>query len=228
MLTPAKRAAKIMPLLRKRYGSQTALRHRSHYELIVAVILSAQCTDVQVNKVTPALFKEYPTVQRLAKADISDVQQIIRSTGFYKSKAKAITTMAKQVVEYYNGKIPDSMEELTKLHGVARKTANVVLGAGFGKVEGIVVDTHVARISQRLGLTKNKNPVKIEKDLMQILPKKDWWDYSGTIIWHGRQTCVAKKPKCPECILRDNCPSAGKFIKEFYSGQGPCANLCLK
>jgi len=185
-----------------------ALVHSSPYELIVATILSAQCTDEMVNKTTPALFARYPTVDALARARLPTVERLVKSTGFYRNKAKSIVGMAQRVVAEYAGAVPQTMEELLTLPGVARKTANVVLGVAFGKAEGVVVDTHVRRLSNRLGLTKESDPVRIERDLMALLPRKDWIDVSHLLIWHGRRVCTARKPACDRCLLADRCPSA--------------------
>jgi len=185
-----------------------ALTHENPYELIVSTILSAQCTDEMVNKVTPALFAKYPTAGALAKARLPSVEKLVKSTGFFRNKAKNITGMARKLVADFDGKVPRTMEELLSLPGVARKTANVVLGVAFGKAEGVVVDTHVQRLSQRLGLTKEEDPKKIERDLMEALPKSDWIDASHLLIWHGRRVCSARKPQCDKCVLRDRCPSS--------------------
>jgi endonuclease-3 len=188
--------------------AQCALTHEDPYQLIVATILSAQCTDEMVNRVTPALFRRYPTAEKLAKARIPDVEALIKSTGFFRNKAKNITGMAKTLVKDFGGKVPQTMEELLLLPGVARKTANVVLGVAFGKAEGVVVDTHVHRLSRRLGLTKEDDPKKIERDLMEALPKGDWIDIGHLLIWHGRRVCSARKPLCETCVLNDRCPSS--------------------
>lgn len=174
-------------------------------QLLVATILSAQCTDERVNKVTPKLFKKYKTAGDFAKADTSILEQEIKSTGFYKNKTKSIISCCKELVEKYKGKVPASLEELVKLPGVGRKTANVILGNAFG-VPGIVVDTHVKRVSFRLGLTKNTDPEKIEFDLMKVIPKNEWIHFSNAIILHGRKICIARKPKCGICALQGLCP----------------------
>jgi len=175
---------------------------------MVATILSAQCTDERVNKVTPALFKKYPSVKAFAASDLEELGRDIYSTGFHNNKAKAIKQSAQQLVERYNGKIPRTLEELTQLAGVGRKTASVILGTGFGIAEGIVVDTHVSRISCLLGFTKEKNPVKIERDLMRVIPKKDWIVYAHLMIDHGRAVCKARRPDCNSCFLNKLCPAA--------------------
>ncbi|MFC1577105.1 endonuclease III [Candidatus Omnitrophota bacterium] len=203
----------IRELLKKEYpDAKTALDHSNPLELLVATILSAQCTDKRVNIVTEALFKKYRTVDDYAKADPKVFEQDIRSTGFYKSKAKNIIAAAQKIARDFGGNIPNSMEELIKLPGVARKTANIVLFTAFGKIEGIAVDTHVRRLSQRLGFTRNNDPEKIEQDLMKWLERKDWGDFSHLLIEHGRKICNAKRPGCLECALQKLCPSR----KEFY------------
>jgi len=203
------RAKKIIQILKKEYPkARTALRYKNAYQLIAATILSAQCTDVRVNAVTPKLFKKYPNIKALAKARTNELERIIHSTGFFKSKAKRLKGMAQTVIREFNGKIPNTMEGLVKLPGVGRKTANVVLHAAFGKSQGIVVDTHVIRVSNKLGLTKNKNPEKIEEDLMKLFKKKDWKIISTALILHGRKICIARKPKCEICKLNKICPSS--------------------
>lgn len=186
----------------------TSLRHTSPYELLVATILSAQCTDERVNMVTPELFERYPTPEELAGAKPEDVEAIIHSTGFYRQKTKSLIGMATSVVEDYDGEVPDTLKELTKLRGVGRKTANVVLGNAFGKDEGVVVDTHVKRLSGRLGLTTETTPEKIERDLMALVPEESWTDLPHLFIFHGRAVCRAPTPVCTECALVDLCPSA--------------------
>ena len=206
------RVKKILALLKKEYpGFTTALTHRNPLQLLVATILSAQCTDARVNIVTKGLFKKYKTVGDFAGAGLKTFQQEIRSTGFYRNKAKNIIGAAKMVIDRFKGRVPDSMAELIELPGVARKTANIVLSHGYGKIEGIAVDTHVRRVSYRLGLTKNENPVKIEEDLMKITEKTDWAHLSDLLIAHGRAICAAAKPKCLECVLNRLCPSKKIF-----------------
>lgn len=201
---------KILNLLQKNYThARTSLKHTDAFQLLIATILSAQCTDARVNKITPGLFKKYPTPEHFAQANLNELEQDIRSTGFYKNKAKNIRSASKDIVEKFSGKVPDSMEKLILLPGVARKTANVVLGNVFGKTEGIVVDTHVIRLSQRLGWTKNKTAEKIEKDLMKIIPVKYWIDLPHQLILHGRKICKACNPQCQICFLNKLCPSAG-------------------
>ena len=205
---------KILLLLKKEYPkAKIALNFSTPLEILVATVLSAQCTDARVNIVTKSLFKKYRKVQDYAKANLKTFEQEIRSTGFYRNKAKNIISTAQKIVKDFNSKLPDSMDKLIQLPGVARKTANIVLFNGFGKVEGIAVDTHVSRLSQRLGLTKNQDPEKIEQDLMKLLDKKEWGKFSYLLIDHGRKICDAKKPKCLECILQKLCPSR----KDFYA-----------
>lgn len=200
-------AKKIITRLHKVYGSVgCALHHSNPLELLVAVILSAQCTDKRVNMVTPALFKKYRTAQDYAKADLETFQEEIRSTGFYKNKAKNILACAKEITVKHGGRVPNTMEELVKLQGVGRKTANAVLGNAFG-VPGLCVDTHMIRINRKLGLTRNTDPVKIEFDLMPLVPQKEWTSYSHLIIHHGRVRCSARKPDCAHCAINDLCPS---------------------
>jgi endonuclease-3 len=185
-----------------------ALDHRNAYELLVATILSAQCTDVRVNMVTPALFAKYPTASALAEADQGELEQLIKSTGFFRNKAKSLLGMARALVEHHGGNVPANMEELTKLPGVGRKTANVILGNAFGRNDGVVVDTHVTRLANRLGLTTETDPVKIESDLMRLFPQSQWTMLSHLLIEHGRRVCDARKPKCEVCVLADLCPSS--------------------
>jgi endonuclease-3 len=187
-----------------------ALTHRSAWELLVATILSAQCTDVRVNMVTPVLFEKYPTVQDFAALEPEQLEPDIRSTGFFRNKSKSVVGAARKVVADFGGSVPQTMEELLSLPGVARKTANVVLGTWFKKNEGVVVDTHVTRISRRLELTKQEDAKKIEEDLMQIVPRERWTDFSHAVIWHGRKLCVARGPKCADCALEKLCHAADK------------------
>ncbi len=184
------------------------LDYRSPLQLLVATILSAQCTDKRVNMVTPALFKGFPTAKALAEASNAEIEELIKSTGFFRSKAKSIIGMARALVERHGGKVPTTMEELVVLPGVGRKTANVVLGNAFGINVGIVVDTHVARLSERLGLTRETDPVKIEQALIPLFSQESWTQLSHLLIWHGRRTCVARTPRCSECMLSDICPSS--------------------
>ncbi len=185
-----------------------ALEHRNPYELLVATILSAQCTDKRVNMVTPALFARYPTPRDLARASQEDVEALIRSTGFFRNKAKNIIACCRRIEEVFGGRVPDSMEALTSLPGVARKTANVVLGECFDQAVGVVVDTHVARISRLLGLTEHKDPKRIERDLMELLPRDRWIRFSHQLIYLGRNLCIARRPRCSECLLAPECPAA--------------------
>jgi endonuclease III len=189
---------------------ECALTHRSPWELLVATILSAQCTDVRVNMVTPALFKRFPTPQAMAQAKIEELEELIRTTGFYHNKAKSILGAAKRISEDFRGKVPETLAELITVPGAARKTANVVLGVCFGKAEGVVVDTHVFRITHRLGLAKGDTPQKVEQELMKILPHERWINFSHQIIHHGRQVCDARKPKCDRCNLETLCHSEDK------------------
>jgi endonuclease-3 len=187
-----------------------ALHHSNAWELLVATILSAQCTDARVNMVTPVLFKKYPTVQDFAALKPEELEPDIKSTGFFRNKAKSVVGAAKKLVAEFNGQVPKDFNQLLSLPGVARKTANVVLGSWFGIAEGVVVDTHVHRISRRLELTTNDDPVRIEQDLMKIIPREKWIDFSHEIIHHGRALCVARTPKCAECKLEPNCHAGDK------------------
>jgi endonuclease III len=205
------RVAEILRRLGATYPNvKCALNHKNAWELLVATILSAQCTDVRVNLVTPELFHKFPTPKALAEASLPAIEAEIRSTGFFRSKAKSINGAAKRLVEVYGGKVPKTMAELLTLPGAARKTANVVLGVAFKIAEGVVVDTHVLRISKRLGLTQQTDPKKVEQDLMKILPQSRWIAFSHEVIHHGRQVCVARKPRCVECSLETLCNSADK------------------
>src|SRR2546423_15141587 len=203
------RVRKIIARLEKAYPDATcALRHNSALELLVATILSAQSTDVRVNMVTPALFAKYKTAQDFASADPGVLQQEIHSTGFFRNKTRSIIGMAQALLERHGGAVPDTMERLVQLPGVGRKTANVVLGTWFGKNEGIVVDTHVQRLATLLGLTKEKDPVKIERDLTALVPRDKWTWFSHTLILHGRRVCIARRPKCELCVVNRLCPSS--------------------
>jgi endonuclease-3 len=205
------RVAAILDALRKTYPNVVcALNHRNAFELTVATILSAQTTDVGVNKVTPELFRLFPTPEALAKANPTAVEQIIKTTGFYRSKAKNIIGAARVLVDKFHGKVPETMEEMLELPGVARKTANVVLGSWYGIPSGVVVDTHVLRLSRRLELTTNTEPVKVEQDLEKIIPKDRWIQFSHELIHHGRQVCIARKPQCERCTLEHLCNSTDK------------------
>lgn len=205
-----KRAGRIVAQLAKTYGEATcALHHTSAYELVVATILSAQCTDERVNSVTPKLFAKYPTAEALATSKQEDVEAIVKPLGFFRNKAENIRGMAKKLVEDFNGELPRTLDEMTSLPGVGRKTANVVLGTWFGLPTGVVVDTHVKRITNLLGLTESKNPEIIERDLIEILPQAEWINFSHRLIHHGRQICIARRPKCDECPLLKLCPRVG-------------------
>lgn len=216
MLLKKEKLPELLKELKKLYPkTKTALVYNnSAYQLLVAVILSAQCTDERVNKVTPVLFKKYPTPEKMAASDIKDIETIIKSTGFYHAKAKSILETSKKLVSDFNCQVPKTMAELLTLRGVARKTANVVLGDFYGIDEGIVVDTHVKRLSFRLGLTKNTDPLKIEQDLMKMLDKKYWHWISHALIWHGRGPCDARKPGCENCTLNKLCPKNGVVLKK--------------
>lgn len=202
------RVAVIWPILKKTYPqAKCALEHTNPLELLIATILSAQCTDVRVNIVTKTLFKKYKSVNTWAKAPLEQIEQDIKSTGFYRNKAFNIKNTCQKIIDDYNGKVPDTMDELLKLGGVGRKTANVVLGNAFG-VPGVVCDTHVIRLSRRLGLSANSDAVKLEFDLMEIVPKKNWTLFSHLIVFHGRNVCQARKPKCDICQIAKYCPAA--------------------
>ncbi len=205
------RVSEILKRLDERYPKATcALHHKSPWELLVATILSAQCTDVRVNMVTPVLFQKYPTVQHFAALKPEELEPDIRSTGFFRNKAKSVVGAARKLVSDFGGEIPNDMEKLLSLPGVARKTANVVLGTWFHNPTGVVVDTHVTRIAHRLELTHQGNAEKIEQDLMRIVPRERWIDFSHQVIWHGRQLCMARSPKCAECPLENLCHAADK------------------
>ena len=205
------RVLKIIELLEKEYPkAKTALNYTSPLEILVATMLSAQCTDKRVNVVTKSLFKKYKTAEDYANADLGELEEDVRSTGFYRNKARNIKRSGRMLVEKFDSQVPRTMNELLELPGVARKTANIVLSNAYGVIEGIAVDTHVRRLSKRLGLTENKNPNKIEKDLMEIVPKSHWKRITDLLIFHGRNICMAKKPKCSLCGLNKLCPSAFK------------------
>ncbi|NIM59119.1 MAG: endonuclease III [Candidatus Aminicenantes bacterium] len=208
------RIKEIIAILREAYpSSRTALIHENALQILVATILSAQCTDEKVNQITPSLFQKYPAPSDFASADKDELEAEIRPTGFFRNKAKSIINASKKIVKDFGGEVPDNMEDLISLPGVARKTANIVLSSAFKKAEGIAVDTHVKRLSQRLGLSKEKDPDKIEKDLMKIVLKEHWLDFNYMLVNHGRKICMARKPLCPRCGLKHLCPSA----KDFYS-----------
>ena len=205
------RVKRIIALLQKTYpDAHCELNHSNPLELLVATILSAQCTDKRVNVVTAGLFKKYRTAADYAKANPAELEQDIKTTGFYRNKAKNIQACCRKLLERHSGQVPKTMEELTHLDGVGRKTANVVLGNAFGRQEGIVVDTHVARLSHRLGLTRQSDPEKIEQELMKLVPRELWTLFSHWLIWHGRRRCSARSPDCPNCEIKELCPSAGK------------------
>ena len=211
-LEPKPRALKTIELLEKEHAdAKIALHYSNPLELLVATMLSAQSTDETINKVTKTLFKKYTKPEDYANADLKELEQDIRSTGFYHNKAKNLQNAAKMLVDKYNSKVPKTMEELVKLSGVARKTANIILTNAFGVVAGVAVDTHVRRLAQRLGLSENKDPNKIEKDLMSIVPKDKWMRLTDLLIFHGRRVCTAKKPNCSGCVLNKICPSAFTF-----------------
>lgn len=209
-----KRALRILDTLRGLYpGATTELQHKTALELLIATILAAQATDASVNKVMPVLFSRFPGAREIAEAPLGELEQIVRSTGYYRQKAKRIKETCKQIVEAYGGEVPSTMEELLTLPGVARKTANVVLGTWFGRNEGIVVDTHVGRVATRLGLTRTsrneKDAVAIERDLMELVPRTDWAFFGHAVTLHGRRVCMARKPNCEACALAKDCPSRG-------------------
>ena len=209
--TAPDRVQDILQRLNTLYPDATcALHHKNAWELLVATILSAQSTDVRVNMVTPELFRKYPTVQDFAALKPEQLQPDVRSTGFFRNKSKSVVGAAKKIMSDFGGQVPDQMDQLLTLPGVARKTANVVLGTLFRKNEGVVVDTHVHRISRRLELTRNDDPKKIEQDLMRIIPREKWTLFSHQIIWHGRKLCIARRPKCVECPLENICHAADK------------------
>ncbi len=200
----------VLARLKKRYPEpETMLDHRNPWELLVATVLAAQCTDARVNTITPELFRRWPDPAALARAPQEELEDVIHAAGFYHSKAKNLIGAAKRVVEAYGGEVPHTLEDLVTLPGVARKTANVVLWGGFGINEGLAVDTHVKRLSFRLGLTKNTEPVKIEQDLIKIFPREEWGDVNHRLVWFGRDVCDARRPACSECELYDLCPRKG-------------------
>jgi endonuclease-3 len=204
------RLKRILSVLKLSYpDADCALDHQTPFQLLAATILSAQCTDERVNRVTPSLFAAYPTAEAMSQADQADVERLIRSTGFFRSKALSLVTASKRIVADFNGEVPRSMAELLTLRGVARKTANVVLGVCYRIAEGVVVDTHVSRLSKRMGMSTGKNPVTIEKDLMKIVPQEDWIWVSHALITHGRKVCKAMSPACDRCALEALCPKTG-------------------
>lgn len=205
------RVAEILKRLDEAYpDAECALNHRTPWELLVATILSAQCTDVRVNMVTPELFRRFPSPEAMTKAKLPELEELIKTTGFFRNKAKSIKGAAEKIVKEFGGKVPETLAELITVPGAARKTANVVLGVSFGKAEGVVVDTHVFRIARRLGLAKGDTPQKVEQELMRVLPKNHWIRFSHQVIHHGRQVCDARKPKCDKCHLETLCHSKDK------------------
>lgn len=211
-LDPKNRALKVIALLENEHpDAKIALHYTNPLELLVATILSAQCTDERVNLVTNVLFKKYTNAEDYAHADLTELEQDIRSTGFYRNKAKNIKNSSQLLVAKYNSQVPRTMEELLELPGVARKTANIVLTNAYGVVEGVAVDTHVRRLAQRLGLTESDDPTKIEADLMNLVPREKWMRITDLLIFHGRRICIARKPKCDACVLNKICPSAFTF-----------------
>jgi len=214
--TSPERIAKIIAGLEKAYpGATCALIHSNAWELLVATILSAQCTDARVNMVTPTLFRRFPTPAAMSKAPLPELEDLIRTTGFFRNKAKSISGAAKGVVERFGGKVPQTMDELLTLPGVARKTGNVVLGTAYGIADGIVVDTHVLRLTRRLELTLNTEPKKVEQDLIKIIPKDHWIEFSHELILHGRAICIARKPRCADCTIEKECDSNDKTWSRF-------------
>lgn len=208
-----KRVAAILAKLDEAYPEATCeLKHENPFQLVISTILSAQCTDVRVNQVTEKLYKKYPNAKAFAYANPADLEQEIRPTGFFRNKTKSIMGASKAIVEKFHGQVPRTMDEMLTLPGVARKTANVVLGTGYGIASGVVVDTHVIRLSQRLELTKHQEPKNIEQDLMKIIPQDKWIQFSHQMIWHGRRICIARKPRCIDCNLKEICNSKDKTI----------------
>jgi endonuclease-3 len=211
--TDTKRIAAILAKLDEAYGNATCeLKHENAFQLLISTILSAQCTDVRVNQVTETLYKKYPDPQAFAYATPSELEQDIRPTGFFRNKTKSVMGASKAIIEKFSGQVPRTMEELLTLPGVARKTGNVVLGTAYGIPSGVVVDTHVLRLSKRLDLSRNDDPKKVEQDLMKIIPQEKWIQFSHQIIWHGRRVCHARKPKCIECNMESLCYAKDKTI----------------
>ena len=208
-------AIEILRRLEEMYpNAKIALNFHDPYQLLVAVVLSAQCTDKRVNEVTPRVFERFPNPEAMANAPVEEIEELIRPTGFFRNKAKNLKAACKMIVEEFGGKVPRTMEEMLRLPGVARKTANCVLYSAYGVISGIAVDTHVKRLSKRLGLSNHDNPDKIEKDLMELIPKEKWGDFSFALIRHGREVCKARRPLCDKCGLNDICPSALKSDKK--------------
>lgn len=217
-----KRSRVLVERLGRAYpGATCALTHENPLQLLVATILSAQCTDARVNKVTPALFARYPTASDLAQSDRSELEELVRTTGFYRNKAKSIHGAASKLAEEFDGEVPRTMEELLTLPGVARKTANVVLGTAFRIASGFVVDTHVFRLSHRLGLAKGKTPVEVEKEMMALIPEKHWIDFGHILIHHGRAVCSARAPRCDDCVVASHCPKIGVQATAAEPGKAP-------
>jgi endonuclease-3 len=213
-MTARERVAQLVQVFPEIYpGAHCELIFKDPLQLLIATILSAQCTDKRVNMVTPALFKKYPTAVDYAKAPAAELENAIKSTGFFRNKTKSIRAATLRIVERYDGRVPDTMEQLRELPGVGRKTANVVLGNAFGKGDGIVVDTHVARLSHRLRLTRHVDPEKIERDLMKLVPREYWTVWSHWLIWHGRRRCFARRPDCSQCEIFRLCPSGKTFLR---------------
>jgi endonuclease-3 len=211
--TDPKRVAAILAKLDEAYPTATCeLKHENAFELLISTILSAQCTDVRVNQVTATLYKKYPNAEAFAHANPSELEQEIRPTGFFRNKTKSIMGASKGIIENFGGQVPKTMDEILTLPGVARKTANVVLGTAYGIAAGVVVDTHVIRLSRRLDLTKHEDPKKIEEDLMRVIPREKWITFSHQLIWHGRRVCVARKPRCIDCNLESLCYSKDKTV----------------
>ena len=211
--TDPKRVAAILAKLDEAYPTATCeLKHENAFQLLISTILSAQCTDVRVNQVTETLYKKYPNAEAFAHANPGELEQEIRPTGFFRNKTKSIMGASKGIIDNFGGQVPRSMEEILTLPGVARKTANVVLGTAYGIASGVVVDTHVLRLSRRLDLTKHEDPKKIEQDLMRVIPKEKWITFSHQLIWHGRRVCIARKPRCVDCNLESLCYSKDKTI----------------
>jgi endonuclease-3 len=220
MKSSKERIGDIIKILREEYPeARTSLSFATPLQILVATILAAQATDQRVNMITPGLFKNYPTAADFAGADRPELEREIRSTGFFRNKAKNIMRAAKKIVDDFGGRVPDTMEELITLPGVARKTANIVLSSGYHKAEGIAVDTHVRRLAGRLGLSKEHDPNKIERDLLEIVPRRHWLDFNYMLVNHGRKICQARKPKCPECAIRHLCPSARQFLKAMKANE---------
>lgn len=216
------RIPEIIRILREAYpGSRTALEFETPLQILVATILAAQCTDERVNRITPSLFRKYESAEDFAKADRAELEAEIRPAGFFRNKAKSIIGAARKIVADFGGAVPDSIEDLITLPGVARKTANIVLSSGYGKAEGIAVDTHVRRLSVRLGLSRETDPEKIEKNLLRLVPREDWLDFNYILVDHGRAVCQARKPRCPECPVRRLCPSAGLLASGGKAGKRP-------